>query len=99
MAVGADQAEAISNFVEEAYSLTFALSDLITRDEATDQECELFARLAKPILDAMRRDQEANQKRESRLIDFPRLRRERGDHGTGWRQAFGQGKPNRLSTA
>lgn len=99
MAVDEDHAQAVHKFVEEAYSLEAALRDLIERKEATLPEADLYIRLAGPILDAARRELDAVKGRESRIIDFPRLRRRRGDHSGGWRQVSGHAKSNQLSTA
>lgn len=91
--------DAIALFVEDAYSLWNALGELVRRDEATERERELFHRLAGPIIDAFRREREAEARRRARFIDFPRLRR-RGDHSRGdWRTASSHATFNQPSIA
>jgi hypothetical protein len=76
-----------------------ALGDLMIRGQATSQENELYARLAVPILEVAQRERDALKNQQSRYIDFPRLRRRRGDHAGAWGQALGHGKSNQLSIA
>jgi hypothetical protein len=101
VAVGATEHEAINNFASEARSLVDSIQGLIERDEATKEEAELYIRLAQPFLKVIERELEdlrrKQRRREKRLIDFPRLRRGRGEHNLGWRTASSHGNLKRPS--
>src|ERR1700689_3314884 len=91
IAVGQTERGAIDQFVVEVKSLVEGLHVVIQRDEATQDEKELYLRLVEPLTSVLEREAEDMRRMlkrmERQLIAFPRLRRKRGQHQDVWRHA------------